>query len=163
MQFPNSSDMFLWNCSVAEFIVWSLSPGTHYCVTISICSPQCRIIHYTDVIMSAMASQITGVSIVSLTVCSGADQRKHQRSASLTFVRGICRWPVDSPHNGPVTWKMFPFDCFIVMLKFSWNADGYMYIEFAINSSFFGVNENNLVRVWERRGTCSYIFSFLRG
>ena len=23
---------------------------------------------------------------------------------------GIHRWPVNSPHKGPVTWKMFPFD-----------------------------------------------------
>ena len=47
---------------------------------------------YNDVIMSAMASQITDVSFVCLTVCSGADQRRHQSSASLTFVRGIHRW-----------------------------------------------------------------------
>ena len=26
------------------------------------------------------------------------------------FVRGIHRWPVNSPHKGPVTRKMFPFD-----------------------------------------------------
>ena len=52
--------------------------------------------------MSAMASQITGVSIVCWTVWSGADQRKHQSSAALAFVRGIHRWPVDSPHKGPV-------------------------------------------------------------
>ena len=42
-------------------------------------------------------------------VYSGADQRKHQSSASLAFVRGIRRWPVNSSHNGPVTRKMFPF------------------------------------------------------
>ena len=45
--------------------------------------------HYSDVIMTAMASQITGVSIVYSTVCSGADEIKHQSSASLAFVRGI--------------------------------------------------------------------------
>ena len=60
--------------------------------------------------MSAIASQITGVSIVYSTVCSGADQRKQQSSASLAFVRGIHQWPVNSPHKGPVTRKMFPFD-----------------------------------------------------
>ena len=38
--------------------------------------------HHSDVIMSAMASEITGVSSVCLTVYSGADQRKHQSSAS---------------------------------------------------------------------------------
>ena len=57
-----------------------------------------------------MPSQITGVSIVYSNVCSGADQRKHQRSASLAFVRGIHRWPVNSPQRGPVTRKMSPFD-----------------------------------------------------
>ena len=40
----------------------------------------------------------------------GADQRKNQSSTSLAFVRGIHRWPVNSPHKGPVTRKMFPFD-----------------------------------------------------
>ena len=61
--------------------------------------------NYSDVIMSAMASQITGVSIVYSTVCSGADQRKHQSSASLAFLRGIHWWPVNSPHKGPVKRK----------------------------------------------------------
>ena len=60
--------------------------------------------------MSAMTSQITGVSIDFSSVGSGADQRKHQSSASLAFVRGIHRWPVNSPHKRPVTRKMFPFD-----------------------------------------------------
>ena len=41
---------------------------------------------------------------------SGADQRKYQRSASLAFVRGIHRWPVNSPHKRPVTQKMSLFD-----------------------------------------------------
>ena len=73
-------------------------------------------IHYNDVIMSAMAAQITSSMIVYSTVCSGPDQRKHQSSASLAFVRGIPQWPVNSPHIGPVTWKMFPFDD-VIMLK----------------------------------------------
>ena len=59
--------------------------------------------HYNDVIMGAMASQITSLTIVYSTVYSGADQRKHQSSASLAFVRGIHRWPVNSPHKRPVT------------------------------------------------------------
>ena len=60
--------------------------------------------------MGTMASQITSLIIVYSTVYSGADQRKHQSSASLAFVRGIHRWPVNSPHKWPVTRKMFPFD-----------------------------------------------------
>ena len=63
----------------------------------------------SDVIMSAMASEITGVSVVYSTVCSGADHRKYQSPASLAFVRGIHRWLVDSLHKGPVTRKMVPF------------------------------------------------------
>ena len=53
--------------------------------------------HYSDVIMGIMASQITSLTIVYSTVYSGADQRKHQRSASLAFVWGIHRGPVNSP------------------------------------------------------------------
>ena len=69
-----------------------------------------RTIHYNDAIMGAMASQITSLAIVFSTVYSDADQRKHQRSASLSFVRRIHRRPVNSPHKWPVTRKMFPFD-----------------------------------------------------
>ena len=60
--------------------------------------------------MSPMGFQITSVSIVYSTVCSGAYQRKHQSSALLAFVGGIHRGPVNSPYKGPVTRKMFPFD-----------------------------------------------------
>ena len=62
------------------------------------------------VIMYAMATQATGVLIVYSTVCSGADQRKHQSSASLAFAMGIHQWPMNSPHKGPVTRKILPFD-----------------------------------------------------
>ena len=73
-------------------------------------------LHYNDVIMSVMASQITSLAIVYSTVYSGSDQRKHQSSASLAFLLGIHRWPVNSPHKGPVTRKMFPFDDDIMSL-----------------------------------------------
>ena len=49
--------------------------------------------YYNGVMMSAMVSQITDVAIVCSTICSGANQRKYQRFASLAFVRGF-RWPV---------------------------------------------------------------------
>ena len=61
-------------------------------------------------IMSAMASKITSLTIVSPTVYSGAHQREHQSSASLAFVRGIHRWPVNSSQKGPITRIMIPFD-----------------------------------------------------
>ena len=65
--------------------------------------------HYTDVIMGAMASQITNLTIVYSIVYSDIDQRKHQSSASLAFV--------NSPHKLPVTRKMFPFDDVIMHTK----------------------------------------------
>ena len=74
-------------------------------------------IQYNDVIMSAMASQVTSLTIVYSTVYSGTNERKNQSSASLAFVWGIHRWPVNSPHKGPVTRKMFPFDD-VIMLSF---------------------------------------------
>ena len=71
--------------------------------------------HYSDVIMSAMVSQITSPSIVYSTVCSGAD-KKNQSSASLAFVTGIHLWPVNSPHKDVFKWKQRPatrsFDVF---------------------------------------------------
>ena len=81
------------------------------------CSPFAHILqvasHYNDVIMGSMSSQITSLTIVYSAVYSGADQRKHQSSASLAFVRGIY---MNSPHKGPVTRKMFPFDDVIMHL-----------------------------------------------
>ena len=67
---------------------------------------------YSDIIMSAMTSQITSVSIVYSTVCSGTDQRK------------LHQWLVDSPHKGPVTWKLFPFDDIIISSR---RCDAYMH------------------------------------
>ena len=60
--------------------------------------------------MGAIASQITSLTINYSSVYSDADQRKHQSSASLAFVRRIHRGPVNSPHKGPVTRKMLPYD-----------------------------------------------------
>ena len=73
--------------------------------------------HYSDVIMRPIASKITNLTMVYSTINSGAGQRKHQSSALLPFVRGIHRWPVNSPHKGPVTRKMFPFDDVIMFCK----------------------------------------------
>ena len=76
-----------------------------------------NVYHYNDVITGVMASQITSLTSVYSTVYSDADQRKHQSSASLAFVRGIHWGPVNSQHKWPVTRKMFPFDDVIMMKK----------------------------------------------
>ena len=60
--------------------------------------------------MGAMSSHITSLTIGYSTVYSGAEQREFQSSASLAFVPGIYRWPMNSPHKWPVTRKMLPFD-----------------------------------------------------
>ena len=76
--------------------------------------------HYSDVIVSTMTPQITSLTVVYSIVYSDADQRKHQSPVSLAFVRGIHRSPMNSPHKGPVTRKMFPFDDVIMsQLNFS--------------------------------------------
>ena len=80
------------------------------------CRPA-TVAHYDDVIMGAIASLITSLTIVYSTVYSDADERKHQSSASLAFVWGIHRELVNSPHKWPVTRKMFPFDDVIMMRR----------------------------------------------
>ena len=85
-------------------------PSTSAFIQLVMCSDVLKMKHYSDFIMSAMASRITGVSIVFSVVCSGTDQRKYQGSASL----------VDSPHKGPVTQRMFSFDG-VIMINVYWN------------------------------------------
>ena len=70
--------------------------------------------------MGAVAFQITSLTIVFWTVYLDTDERKHQSSASLAFVWGIHRGPVNSPHKWPVTRKMFPFDD--VIMNFCYQA-----------------------------------------
>ena len=75
--------------------------------------------HYSDVIMSAMASQITGVSIVCL--LNRLFRRRSKKAPNFrvtSLFRGIHRSPVDSPHKGPVTRKKFPCHDVIMKLHF---------------------------------------------
>ena len=94
----------------SAMIIWQIPLGVFICINVD---------PYGDVIMGAIASQITSLTIVYSTVYSDADQRKHQSSASLAFVRGFHRGPVHSPHKGPVTRKMFPFDD-VIMISVHW-------------------------------------------
>ena len=87
-------------CSIFLFV--------HFCVRK--CVSPYAVLHYNDVIMGAITSQITSLTIVYSIVYSDADQRKHQSAVSLAFVRGTHRGPVNSPHKRPVTGKMLPFN-----------------------------------------------------
>ena len=83
--------------------------------------------------MNAIASQITGFSVVYSIVVSDANQRKHQSPASQAFVLGIHRWPVNSPHNRTVRREMFPFNdviracvllCFVLFIFMMTSSNG---------------------------------------
>ena len=68
-------------------------------------------IYYNDVIMRAMASQITSFTIVYYSsVYTGADKKKQSELRVTDICVGNSPCPVNSPHKGPVTRKMFPFD-----------------------------------------------------
>ena len=84
-----------------------------------------QIKHYDDVKMVAIASQISSLTSAYWTVYSNADHSKHQSSASLAFVRGIHRGPVNSLHKWPVTRKMFPFDDVIMTCSCVYESNHY--------------------------------------
>ena len=100
------ADMYVREQSMPKVIIWDLKY-----------TPRILHAHYSDV-MDTVASEITSLTMVYLTVYSTADQRKHQSPTSLAFVRGIHRSPGKSPHKGPVTRKMFPFDDVIMRSPF---------------------------------------------
>ena len=97
--------------------------------------PQIQL-HYDDVIMTMLASQITNLTVVYSIVYSGVNQRKHQSSASLAIVREIHRGPVNFPHKWPVTRKMFPFDD-VIMLKMTKPAIHIYFFRFLESFSAF--------------------------
>ena len=81
--------------------------------------------------MGGTASQITSLAIVYSTVYTGVDQRKHQSSSSLAFVRGIHRLPVNSPQKWPVTRKLFPFgDVMICRICRCWSSNEFPRLDY---------------------------------
>ena len=104
-------------------------------------------IYYSDVIIGAVASQITSLVIIDLTVYSGADQRKHQSSASLDSVRENHRWPVNYPHKCSVSGKMFPFDDAIMTLVNT--GAGHIHI---------WVKYHNLSHIWDLKTFWDNVF-----
>ena len=111
--------LLYWQLPVQP-ITFFFSKWRYFCFGALCQMLQCGI-HYNDVIMGVIASQITSLTIIFSTIYLNTDQRKHQSSASLAFVRGIHRRPVNSPHKWPVTRKMFPFDDVFMHRRFwSW-------------------------------------------
>ena len=102
------------NIYVCKVSIWNVSCQVHgkqhsFSIYDRIFLWKCRSIYVWlwTVNISLWPHQMETFSALLLTVCSDADQRKHQSSASLAFVRGIHRLPVDSLHKGPVTRKCF--------------------------------------------------------
>ena len=78
---------FLNVITLASLSEFTISPETNVSHDgLTIYSKGLCAFHYSDVMMGAMSSQITSLSIVYSTDYSGADQRKHQSSPSLAFV-----------------------------------------------------------------------------
>ena len=97
--------------------------------------------HYsTDVIMSTMVFQITAVTSVYSTVCSGAYQRKHQSFTSLAFLWGIHRWP-----------EMFPFDDVIMKGPFRFS-----------DSTIVACDDNHKYSCIRKEYICLWYFYFYR-
>ena len=107
--------------------------------------------HCNDVIMGAMASQTTSLTLVYSTVYSGADQRKHQSSASLAFAWGIHRWSVNYPRKWPVTRKIFSFDDVIMDYHASVSVP-ISHIRIVI------ISQNYMLCKYHRR--CQYIYVY---
>ena len=96
-------------------------PGFGCCQSdtwLAVCMHDASVSHYTDVIMTTIASQITSLTVVYSTVYSDADQRKHHSSAPLAFVWGIHRDRWIPRTKGQLRGK-----CFHLMTS-SWSGEG---------------------------------------
>ena len=114
-------------------------------------------LHYNDVIMGTIASQITSLRIAFSTAYLDTDQRKHQSSASLAIVRGIHRRPVNSLQKGPVTGIMFPFDDIIMkMVESTSNQCIPLPKTSDVEVWFFFVI--NLSKMWNKQCSCWWFY-----
>ena len=127
-----------WCANVYQYLLGYQYRPTTYCVTH----------HCSDVIIRAMESQITSLTSVYSIVYSGADQRKHQSSVSLAFVRGIHQWPVNSPHKGPVTRKMFSFDDVIIL---GWHLSSALWYKMSHGHVLDGASAIIIILHWVHR------------
>ena len=108
--------------------------------------------------MSVMASQITGNWAVDSAVCSGAHLRNHESSALLGFVMEIHRWPVDSPHKGPVTRKkiyLMTSSCINTQDKDEAEQDIYIYHIWLYTSIHDTLHNYQKQFRYEQRGKCT--------
>ena len=104
LDLPISCDMCLYVCMYTKTVLLKTNVNNDFSIIKLLAVHALRWRHNGH-----DGSQITSLTTVYSIVHSSKDQRKHQRSASLAFVREFTRWPVNSPHKWPVTRKIFPF------------------------------------------------------
>ena len=103
----------------------------------------CILKHYSDVIISAIACQITGVSIACWIVCSGADQKK----ISKFHANGLCDWK-------PLLTVGFPSqransaEIVSIWWRHHDNISIYIYIQWFLNTGATQVMEIPCGREW---------------
>ena len=129
-QFPNFNGAAVWvfecisnfiphflrhviiNLSQSMLAKWAPDVGYYVFKVVEVCYIKICNIHYSDVIMDVTASQITSVLIVYSTVCSNADQRKHQISALLAFVpREFPSQMASNTENASIWWRHHVVSC----------------------------------------------------
>ena len=93
--------------NTGALLIQSCPNAKHYSITI-----WCN--HYNDVTTGAMASQITSLTVVYSTVCSGRS-KKTSKLRVTGLCAGISLGTGEFPHKWPVTRKMFPFDDVIML------------------------------------------------
>ena len=98
---------------------WRNQPAVHILPVGNSIIPSVAL-QYNGVIISALASQITASRLFTQPFIQAQIKEYIKSSASVAFVRGIHRWPVNSPHKGPVTRNMFPFDGVIMLPNIQW-------------------------------------------
>ena len=85
----NVESVFMsWHHHVQKWYACVSNISEHFTSVFSWAASLYQMNHYIDVIMSATPSQVPSITIVYSIVYSGADQRKHQSSASLASVTG---------------------------------------------------------------------------
>ena len=135
-----------------------MGPGSHKSTCTLLASRR-----YSDVTISVMASRTTSVSIVYSNVCAIADQRKHQSSASLTFVRGVHRSMMKSPFKRPVTRKISIGRCHHGMIRYkidfpntAMGIKKHYYVKYFITRVCLYMSPFHLTTAWSS-ATTSYL------
>ena len=108
------------------------------------------VIHYNDIIVSVMASQITSLTIVYLTVYSGTDQIKHQNSTSLAFMRGFPTQKPSNTQNISIWWSQYQKQKYLLFITITKNT--YMNETYALPANwleYMPYISVKLIKSWE--------------